>query len=287
MKRDRDRRARVNDRTKAGLGQRSRTEASEGQGRGRGRGRSNHQQEQPTPDERTSIALLAVAGKQARRAANSFRSGKRTGPGKGWRSLFEVTETSEDDARQAAVLSCVQELTRIYGDAWSVRVPWLPPFGPGNRRQVAFLRWISLVAWRSAYRELAALPGGVTGRRETGVYSLRIDIEQDEALKAMHLAQPSADPDYLDSGDRARELRRAKRIVWSRFLDPFKGKRQLGANERRAKLAAIRRARIVCQLIDGQGAQLRSDKLGEILKPLGIKTGQGKRSLAGALAKLA
>lgn len=279
MKRETEARARVDDGSEVGPEQRPELGLIGSQG--------------TLPDERASIALLAVANRQTRRAADSIRSGKPSGEGQDWRIPFKVSIASEEDAKQSALLGCLQELTRIYGEDWANRVPWLPLFGPGNRKQVAFHCWLSLVAWRAAYRELATLPGGVTGRREAGTYWLCVDFEQDEAQKAMQLAQSEFDSDSVDTrepepsleskGIRARELRSAKRIVWARFLSPFKGKRQLHANQRRAKLAAIRRARIVCQLLDGHRCSMQSSKLSPILKSLGVEISNGRRSLAAEL----
>ena len=240
-------------------------------------------------------ALVALATRMARRAADNLRSGRPTGKGKSWRSPVEVSRTSQDEAKQSAVLACVSELNRIYGDDWTQRAPWVPAVGPWTRQQRAFRRWLALVAWRAAYKELTALPAGVTGRRSSGVRSLFVDLDGDAHQEALRVASATFDPDASESPwferslalevDRARAIRRARSIVFRQFLAPFKGKRT--QTDRRAKLVAIRRARVVCSLLEGEGVGMRSDKLGAILKHLGIETSQGKRSLASALARLA
>jgi hypothetical protein len=241
-------------------------------------------------------SIVVVADRQGRRAAESIRSGKPTGKGQGWRLPSEVSATSQDEARQSSALACVKELSRLYGRGWAVRAPWSPPIGPGTRKQVAFRRYLALTAWRGAYRELAMLPGGVTGRRDSGAYSLMVDNESDDAKEAQRLAVATFDPAHLDGPDlerslgrevsKARDTIQAKRQVWRLFLAPYKGNYKLSANERRSKLGAIRRARIVCLLLEGQGVGLPSFKLSPILKALDVPISHGRRSLAADLARL-
>ena len=145
----------------------------------------------------------------------------------------------------------------------------------------------------------------MTGRREAGAYSILAPDDVTDNEQAQRLAMAVFAPDWDESPglgrslareiDRARTVRAAKRLVWARFLAPYvedkglgkRAKRNLTANEQRAKLGAIRRARIVCLLLDGQGVAMPSSKLSPILKALGVEITNGKRSLAGELARLA
>ena len=243
-----------------------------------------------TPDDLALVALERLATRQGARACQSLRSGKPTGKGAGWRMPVEVSTTSEIEGIAAAKYAAIRALHAAYGERWPSRVQWVTEYGPMTRRQLAFKRWLALTAWRGAFNDITQLPCGFTGRRSAGVRAMfvSLDAEQkEEATRhAFALFAPDAqDSAWLESSEqkearRARAIRKAKRIVFECYLAPFAGKYDLNANDRRAKLAAIRRARVVGYLLDGQGAGMRSDNLKRTLKPLELPTRTGKRGQA-------
>jgi len=246
------------------------------------------------------VELERLANRQGFRACQSLRSGKPTGKGRGWRMPVEVSKTSEVEAKLAGKYEVIRALHHVYGQRWPARAQWLPAFGPFTRRQIAFKRWLSLTAWRGAFNDVTQLPGGVTGRRSSGVRALFVSIDDENKEEAANMAAALFAPDsegnpWLEASEareskRASDIKRAKLEVFKRYLEPFKGKAMLKANDRRAKWAAVRRARLVGYLLEGQGAGMRSNDLKKILKPLGLplgryRPGQGKRSLVAQLVR--
>jgi hypothetical protein len=254
------------------------------------------EQKEVTRDDLALVALDRLASRQGWRACQSLRLGKATGKAGGWRMPVEVSATSQEEAIQVAKYESIKALHHAFGEQWPVRVQWLPEFGPFTRRQMAFRRWLALTAWRGAYNDVTQLPGGVTGRRAAGVRALFVDIDDEnkEAMtrEAMALFAPDSEGNpWLAASERReakreKEFKRAKLEVFRRYLKPFAGKGNLTHHERQAKLVAIRRARIVSYLLEGQGTGMRSDKLGKLLKPLGFETTQGKRTVAASLARM-
>lgn len=247
------------------------------------------------------VELERLANRQGFRACQSLRSGKPTGKGRGWRMPVEVSKTSEVEAKLAGKYEVIRALHHAYGEAWPARAQWLPAFGPFTRRQIAFKRWLSLTAWRGAFNDVTQLPGGVTGRRSSGVRALFVSIDDENKEEAANMAAALFAPDsegnpWLEASEakeakRASDIKRAKVEVFKRCLEPFKGYSMLKANDRRAKWAAIRRGRVIGYLLDGQRAGMMSNNLKRLLKPLGLPLGraravQGTRSLVSQLASL-
>ena len=251
-----------------------------------------------TAAEQAENALDALARRQAFRASESLRSGKPAGKGQRWRHPTPVSATSEQEAEMAARYAMVQKLVGIYGKAWLHRTPWPGESVPLTKKQLTIKRWLSLVAWRAAFADLTQLPCGMVGRRAAGVRSLFISIDDEQAEEARNQARAVFAPDCEDSAwfeeskgreaRRASDIKRARFLVFRRYLEPFKGKTKLTANQKRAKTGAIRRARVVCGLIEGQRPHMQSNNLKRLLKPLGLKIQQrsGRRSLVAELAKL-
>jgi len=182
------------------------------------------------------------------------------------------------EAKLAGKYSAICALHKAYGERWPARAQWLPEYGPFSRRQIAFRRWLALTAWRGAFNDITQLPGGVTGRRSAGVRALfvSIDDEQKEEIQREALAlfapdfegNPWLEASEAKEAKRAGDIKRAKGLVFDQFLKPFAGKVNLNANDRRAKWGAIRRARVVSYLLEGQGAGMRRGHIQRLLIPL-------------------
>lgn len=197
----------------------------------------------------------------------------------------DVSNASKSEAFEAARYAVLVRVLRVVRKIGHWPVSW----------SIEFANQLRLVAWRASFASLTRLDGGLTGAKVAHVRCNSFDNV--ELLRRLSSVAACFIQDK--SGDRAQHnhkqrVKRAKSIIWFRLLgawldDSGRIKQQpLNGNQRTARAAAVRRYKLLCQLLDGHGVGLRSDKLHTILTQAGItdNRGRGRRKNGSLSAQL-